>query len=149
MEKLYLEAITSSAKLGFVAVTTFESGKRFLTLLLLGLVLLLGIVFLVGKGFEYYEDWRHGLVPGPAFTYSGSQREQVELFFVLYFVATGLHAVHLIVGVLLVTVLVFLIVLSWFRPGWEVAIEVFSLYWHFVDFIWIFVFPLFYLLSGR
>jgi heme/copper-type cytochrome/quinol oxidase subunit 3 len=65
--------LLTSSFLFSVAVTTFESGKRFLTLLLLGLVLLLGIVFLVGKGFEYYEDWRHGLVPGPAFTYSGSQ----------------------------------------------------------------------------
>jgi cytochrome c oxidase subunit III len=141
--------LLTSSFLFSIAVTMFESRKRFLTWVLLGLVLLLGIAFLVAKGFEYNEDWRHGLVPGPAFAYHGSDREQVELFFVLYFIATGLHAVHLLVGVLLVAVLMVLVGLSWFRPRREVAIGVFGLYWHFVDFIWIFIFPLFYLLGGR
>jgi cytochrome c oxidase subunit III len=131
-----------------VAVSMFESRKRAPTLVLLGLTLLFGIVFLVAKGFEYQEDWRHGLVPGPAFAYSGPEREQAELFFVLYFIATGLHAVHLFVGIVLITVLMVLVMLSWFRPRREVAVGTFGLYWHFVDLIWIFIFPLFYLLGG-
>jgi cytochrome c oxidase subunit 3 len=66
----------------------------------------------------------------------------------LYFIATGLHALHLLIGVVLTLALTFLVAWHWFRPRREVAIGVFGLYWHFVDFIWMFIFPLFYLLRS-
>jgi cytochrome c oxidase subunit 3 len=140
--------LLTSSFLFSIAISTFQARRRALTLLLLGVTVLLGVAFLGIKGFEYQEDWRHGFLPGPAFTYQGPAHDQVQLFFVLYFIATGLHALHLLIGVMLTLVLMALVVWSWFRPGREVAIGVFGLYWHFVDFIWIFIFPLFYLLGG-
>ena len=139
--------LLTSSFLYSLAISTFQARRRAETLVLLVFAVLLGIVFLGIKGFEYHEDWRHGFLPGPAFTYQGPDHDQVLLFFVLYFIATGLHAVHLLIGVFATLVLIALVVRSWFVKDREVAIEVFGLYWHFVDFIWIFIFPLFYLLG--
>ncbi|MBV8900099.1 MAG: cytochrome c oxidase subunit 3 [Verrucomicrobia bacterium] len=140
--------LLTSSFLYSLAISTFRARRRGPTLVLLGLAMLLGIIFLGIKGFEYHKDWRHGLMPGPAFTYHGPDHDHVLLFFVLYFIATGLHALHLLIGVFATLVLIALVVRSWFIKDREVAIEVFGLYWHFVDFIWIFIFPLFYLLGG-
>jgi cytochrome c oxidase subunit III len=132
-----------------IAISTFEAKRRVLTVLLLGFVVILGIMFLIIKGFEYIEDWRHGFLPGIGFAYDGAAPNQVQLFFVLYFIATGLHALHLLIGIALTVVLIVIVLLSYFRRNREVAIGIFGLYWHFVDFIWIFLFPLFYLLGAR
>lgn len=120
-----------------------------MTVLLLSFVVIFGIVFLIIKGFEYIEDWRHGLLPGFGFAYDGSVGNHVQLFFVLYFIATGLHALHLLIGIVITLALMVIVLLSYFRRNREVAIGIFGLYWHFVDFIWIFIFPLFYLLGAR
>ena len=140
--------LLTSSFLFSIAISTFQARQRALTLVLLTFTVLLGLAFLGIKGFEYQEDWEHGFVPGPAFTHPGPDHDHVQLFFVLYFIATGLHALHLLIGVILTLVLMGLAVRSWFRPDREVAIGVFGLYWHFVDFIWMFIFPLFYLLGG-
>lgn len=101
---------------------------------------LLGLAFLGIKGTEYVLEYRDGLMPGvgPAFQLSPGAR----LFFDLYFVATGLHAVHLGVGVGL---LAFLIL----RDAEAGAVEAAGLYWHFVDIVWVFLFPIFYLAAPR
>jgi cytochrome c oxidase subunit III len=141
--------LLTSSFLYSIAISTFEARRRLATFLLLGLAVCLGIAFLATKGFEYWEDWRHGFVPGGAFTYRGAQHEWVQLFFVLYFIATGLHALHLLIGIILTMVLMVLVLVSWFRRDREIPIAVFGLYWHFVDFVWIFIFSLFYLLGTR
>lgn len=141
--------LLTSSFLFSIAISTFELRQRGLTLASLTLVLLLGLAFLGLKGFEYFEDWRHGFLPGANFTYHGPNHEQVLLFFVLYFIATGLHALHLLIGVMLTLMLMVLVIWNWIRPKHELAFGVFGLYWHFVDLIWIFIFPLFYLLRGR
>ena len=140
--------LLTSSFLFSIAISTFQTRRCATTLFLLSLTVLLGIVFLGIKGFEYYQDWRHGFLPGPSFHYHGPDYEHVLLFFVLYFIATGLHALHLLIGVFLTVALMFLVAWHWFRPRREVAIGVFGLYWHFVDFIWMFIFPLFYLLRS-
>jgi cytochrome c oxidase subunit 3 len=141
--------LLTSSFLFSIAISTFETRRRVLTFNVLGLTALLGIAFLAAKGFEYTQDWRHGFFPGSAFRYNGAEHDRVQLFFVLYFIATGVHAVHLLIGIFLTLVLMTLLLVSWFRRDREIAIGVFGLYWHFVDFIWIFIFSLFYLLGAR
>jgi cytochrome c oxidase subunit III len=141
--------LLTSSFLFSVAISAFEARRRLLTLFLLGSVIFLGLAFLVIKGFEYHEEWTHGFFPGAAFSYSGTARDSIQLFFVLYFIATGLHALHLMIGIFLTLLLILTILLNWFNRGRQIAIGVFGLYWHFVDFIWLFIFPLFYLLRVR
>ena len=107
----------------------------------------LGAVFLALKGLEYAHHIRDGLLPGPAFVYApAALARPAELFFYLYFTMTGLHAAHIIIG------------LSWLAvlavrsrnedADRSITVEVAGLYWHFVDIVWIFLFPMFYL-GGR
>ncbi len=109
----------------------------------------LGSIFLVLKGIEYVHHINEHLFPGPTFDYSpNSFRGPAELFFYLYFTMTGLHALHMIIGIL---VLVALAVLAKHRAGGvsDTAVTLTGLYWHFVDVIWIFLFPMFYLVRSR
>ena len=71
----------------------------------------------------------------------------MELFFVLYFFMTGLHAIHLIIGIVLVGVMAWLSWRKWFSGGGAVQIEVTGLYWHFIDIVWVFLYPLLYLID--
>jgi cytochrome c oxidase subunit III len=107
----------------------------------------LGLVFLVIKYFEYHAKWEHHLIPGAHFHFAGQVGERAELFFSLYFAMTGMHALHMIVGVG---------VLSWifnrarkgeFGAHYYNPVECFGLYWHFVDIVWIFLFPMLYLIG--
>jgi cytochrome c oxidase subunit III len=104
-----------------------------------------GAVFLGIKTFEYYTDYTESLIPGAHFQFAAAWLPQVQLFFVLYFAMTGLHAVHMIIGMGVILVLVLRQAIG--RPPRDnsTAIEVTGLYWHFVDVIWIFLFPLLYL----
>jgi cytochrome c oxidase subunit 3 len=108
----------------------------------------LGLAFLVIKYFEYSEKWRHHLIPGTAaFHFPGEIGGRAEKFFSLYFAMTGMHALHMVVGVA---------VLAWvfakarrgaFDAHYYSPVENFGLYWHFVDIVWIFLFPLLYLIG--
>ena len=110
---------------------------------------LLGIVFLVLKGFEYAGEYREHLVPGLNFIFKARDASAAELFFLLYFIMTGLHAVHMAIGVCL------LLIFAWRAKrgvfsgeGKHMPVTVLGLYWHFVDLVWVFLFPLLYL-NGR
>jgi len=105
----------------------------------------LGAVFLALKGYEYWSHYREGLVPGRLWRYEGAHGNVVEVFFFLYYAMTGLHAVHLTVGVGLVSVLIVLTRRGAFTPSYHTPVEVIALYWHLIDVIWIFLFPIFYL----
>jgi cytochrome c oxidase subunit 3 len=107
----------------------------------------LGLVFLAIKGSEYYLDYTQHLVPGLNFAHGGADARQVELFFYLYFFTTGVHALHLIVGIGVVAAIA---AMSWrgaFTPDYFTPVEVGGLYWHLVDVVWIFLYPLLYLVS--
>ncbi len=115
--------------------------------LLLVAVVVLGLLFLGIKGYEWSMEYAEGLVPGIHFTYSGPLARGVGLFFAQYFVMTGLHAVHMIIGVIVVSIMAWR---SWrgeFTPTDFDPIELTGLYWHFVDIVWIFLFPLLYLIG--
>jgi len=106
----------------------------------------LGAAFLAVKGVEYAKEWNEGLVPGLHFTVARNAQVTAAFFF-LYFVATGIHALHLAIGVAAV------LWISWRLrepafPDWRAdEIDVLGLYWHFVDVVWIFLYPLFYLVG--
>jgi cytochrome c oxidase subunit 3 len=111
------------------------------------LTILLGATFLVVKYFEYASKFEHHLVPGPNFDPTLPRPEQ--LFFSLYFIMTGIHALHMVVGIALMTTI---LVMAWrgrFGPSYYGPVEVSGLYWHFVDIVWIFLFPLLYLLGAH
>ncbi len=101
--------------------------------------------FLVVKYFEYSEKIHHGYLPGKYFTGEGVD-ETLHIFFGIYFAATGLHAIHIIVGMGLIYWLMRRIKKGHFYSGYFTPVEMVGLYWHLVDIIWIFLFPLLYLL---
>jgi len=132
-------------------------GKRRLLVLFLVLTLFLGGIFLGVKAYEYHDKWVKHEVPGLHFDCKDEAGKpcadavHTQLFFSLYFGMTGLHASHMIIGAVILLVLIFQAWKGKFTSGWYTPIEMFGLYWHFVDIVWIFLFPLLYLIdrSGK
>jgi cytochrome c oxidase subunit 3 len=108
---------------------------------------MLGNVFLVVKAFEYHHKWVENLIPGPWFQFSGSTDPAVEMFFNLYFAMTGMHALHMIIGAGLLIYFMVQARKNRYHAHYYGPIEIMGLYWHFVDIVWIFLFPLLYLLG--
>jgi cytochrome c oxidase subunit 3 len=116
------------------------------------LTALLDTAFMGLKGVEYYTDYVDKLVPGPAFDpaqwrHGAVRAEEVQIFLVFYYVMTGLHAVHLTFGIAIILVLAVMAYRGAFPPEHHTAVEMWSLYWHFVDVVWIFLLPLLYLIG--
>jgi cytochrome c oxidase subunit 3 len=107
----------------------------------------LGSAFLVVKAFEYGSKFEEGLVPGVGFIYHGPGAAQHELFLSFYFALTGLHALHMIIGIGVLLVLVLMARRGRFSAAYFTPVEMSGLYWHFVDVVWIFLFPMLYLLG--
>jgi len=105
----------------------------------------LGAIFLVVKGSEWADKFAHGLYPGSPVLLTRPRGE--VLYFGLYFVMTGLHALHVLIGICLLTALAILTVRGRIRAERPAFLENAGLYWHLVDIIWIFLFPLFYLIA--
>jgi cytochrome c oxidase subunit III len=114
--------------------------------LLLGLTLVLAGAFLVIKGFEWSHDFHEGLLPGRHYRYEGLQAPGAPMFFVVYFLMTGLHGLHVVVGMGVLAVLAVLAARGRFDGGWTTPVELGGMYWHLVDLIWIFLYPLLYLI---
>ncbi|HEX3886800.1 MAG TPA: cytochrome c oxidase subunit 3 [Phenylobacterium sp.] len=139
--------LTSSLAVAF-AVLAARHGKRRIVVAGLIVAMLLGMTFLGLKGWEYLQDFQEGLAPGIG-TPSPLRAGPAALFFDLYFVATTLHAVHLTVGLGLMLWAALVVARRRVRlPGQAIVIEMTGLYWHFVDIVWVFVFPIFYLARG-
>ena len=111
--------------------------------------IVLGAVFLGVKVVEYGEKFEHHLVPGPHFHYEGPDARPAQIFFSLYFSMTGLHALHMIVGIPILACMAWMGWRGRFGPEYHTPVELTGLYWHFVDIIWIFLFPLLYLLGAH
>jgi cytochrome c oxidase subunit III len=138
--------ITSSLTMA-LAVHAAQLGQRKLLITFLILTMILGGVFLGIKSVEYYHKFVEHHVPGPGFQFEKEHLLHAQLFFSLYFVMTGLHAVHMIIGIGIM-----LVMLRWSWNGtitdeYSSPIEISGLYWHFVDIVWIFLFPLLYLIG--
>ncbi len=133
-----------------LAIRNAHLGNRRGLVLLLAITAVLGLVFLGIKGFEYYQHWEEHLVPGLNYAYTGPDADHAALFFFLYFAMTGTHAIHLTIGVVLVLIVMFRAMRGAFLgEAHFTGVEVLGLYWHFVDVIWLFLFPLFYLIAVR
>ncbi|MGB2716095.1 MAG: cytochrome c oxidase subunit 3 family protein [Vicinamibacterales bacterium] len=109
--------------------------------------MVLGAAFLGVKVIEYKDKFDHHLVPGPHFRWEGKYPEAAEIFYSLYFCMTGLHALHMIVGLGIMTVIAIMAWRRQFDANYYTPVEVSGLYWHFVDIVWIFLFPLLYLIG--
>ncbi len=130
-----------------MAVYGAQVGRRRLLVGFLLATLALGSVFLGIKGIEYAHKFEHHLVPGAAFIFPEPYTRPAEIFFSFYFAMTGMHALHMVIGVGLLAVLVLRAWRGRFSPQHHAAVELTGLYWHFVDIIWIFLFPLLYLIE--
>ncbi len=130
-----------------LAVHAAQTGSRRLLVILLLATMVLGTVFLGIKATEYAHKFAEGHVPGPGFRFEERYVREAQIFFSLYFVMTGLHALHMIVGLSVMAVMVYMAMRGRFSPEYYAPIEVSGLYWHFVDIIWIFLFPLLYLIG--
>jgi cytochrome c oxidase subunit 3 len=131
-----------------MAVWAGQQGSRKRQLIYLVLTLLFGLGFLGIKAVEYTEKFRDHLVPGPGFEWHGvANPANVQMFYSLYFAMTGLHALHMIIGAGMIVVLMAMAAKGRFTREWSTPVEVGGLYWHFVDIVWIFLFPLLYLIE--
>ncbi|MEO8126444.1 MAG: cytochrome c oxidase subunit 3 family protein [Bryobacteraceae bacterium] len=131
-----------------LAVRAAQLGQKKALVIFLILTLILGCVFLGFKYMEYHEKWVDHHVPGPGFQYEDSRyAHNAQILFFLYFAMTGMHAVHMIVGAGLLIVLIVMASRNRFSSAWYTPVEMIGLYWHFVDVVWIFLFPLLYLIG--
>lgn len=106
----------------------------------------LGAVFLGVKVVEYADKFKHHTVPGPNFVWDGQYPAAAEIFYSIYFCMTGLHAIHMIIGIGIMLVISWMAWRRQFDATYYTPVEVAGLYWHFVDIVWIFLFPLLYLI---
>lgn len=108
----------------------------------------LGVTFLGIKGWEYYEKWQEHLVPGPEFQWHGIEaRGPAELFFSFYFTLTACHALHMVIGLTMMVIFTYQTHRARFSAEYHTPVELLGLYWHFVDCVWVVLFPLLYLVS--
>jgi cytochrome c oxidase subunit 3 len=128
-----------------MSITAIQRHNRKLSLLLLGITILLGLAFLVNKYFEWGHHIREHIYPGSPILALRGQGD--VLFYGLYFFMTGLHALHIIIGLVFIGVIGRMIIMDKIGPDNFVLLENSGLYWHLVDLIWIFLFPLFYLIT--
>jgi cytochrome c oxidase subunit 3 len=129
-----------------LAVHAAEQGHRRRLVILLLLTIFFGTAFLGVKAYEYYVDYHEGLIPAFNWTQTGEHAHEQELFFSLYFIMTGIHALHMIIGLAIWAVLTFMAWRGWFTPEKHIPVELVGLYWHFVDIVWVFLFPMLYLI---
>jgi cytochrome c oxidase subunit 3 len=130
-----------------MAVHAAQEGHRRTVVSFLAATMAFGTVFLAIKFYEYYEKFHEGLVPGAHFVWHGQDPGRASLFFIGYFAMTGMHALHMIIGLGLMTVLIWATRRGRITPAYFTPIELGGLYWHFVDIVWVFLFPLLYLVS--
>lgn len=129
-----------------MAVHYAKEAKNKQVVLMFALTLLMALGFLVIKAFEYQEKFAHGLLPGPHFTNHELTLPGTPLFFTVYFLSTGLHAFHVIVGMSVLAWVATKAMKNQFSAHNFTAVELGSMYWHLVDLVWIFLFPLLYLI---
>lgn len=139
---LIFSSLTMAMAVHFAAL-----GQRKLLVFFLIATLVLGCVFLGVKAVEYHDKWVNHEVPGPYFNFEGKDATHASLFFALYFGLTGLHASHMIIGAGILIILIIQANKGRYTAEWHTPIEMFGLYWHFVDIVWIFLFPLLYLID--
>ena len=138
--------ITSSLTMA-LAVHAAQLGQRRVLMMFLVVTMILGAAFLGIKSVEYYHKFVEHHIPGPSFQFEKPHARHAQIFFSLYFVMTGLHAVHMVIGIGIMLVMLWLAWRGTITDEYYSPIEISGLYWHFVDIVWIFLFPLLYLIG--
>lgn len=132
-----------------LAVHAAREGSRKVLVWCLVIAMFLGVCFLAVKGYEYWDHWVEHKVPGRTFQWDGPDPQHAELFFVMYFFLTGFHALHMIIGVTAVAIITYFAYKGRYTPEYHNPVENIGLYWHFVDIVWIFLYPMLYLIGHR
>jgi len=130
-----------------LAVFYGQQGNRRQLILFLFLTIVLGAAFLGIKAVEYTHKYHEHLIPGPMFHPEEAHPPQMQIFFALYFAMTGMHALHMVIGIGILVFLIYQARQGRYSREYNSPIEIFGLYWHFVDIVWIFLFPLLYLIG--
>jgi len=130
------------------AVTAARLREARVAAILLSVAVLMGLGFLGLKAWEYALEYRERLVPGVNFVFAAPNARGAQLFFLFYFIATGLHAIHVLVGIVVLAVIARRAEQGAYYENYHAPLTVAALYWHFVDLVWIFLFALIYL-PGR
>ena len=138
--------ITSSLTMA-LAVHAAQTGERRPMLMFLIITMLLGATFLGVKAFEYYTEYAEHHIPGLDFRFEPEYFRHAQIFFSLYFMMTGLHALHMVIGLGIMSVMLWWAWRGTITAEYYSPIEISGLYWHFVDIVWIFLFPLLYLIG--
>lgn len=132
-----------------LAVQAAQMGNNRRVILMLVGTIFFGMIFLGVKAFEYHAKWEEQVVPGLNFHIHHPLARQIELLMIFYFVMTGMHAVHMVIGVGLLSYLIWKAHKNTFGPEYYNPVDVIGLYWHFVDIVWIFLFPMLYLIGAH
>lgn len=145
-----LVLLTSSLTMA-LSVQAAQLGRRTRIVGFVLLTMLLGAVFLGIKAFEYADKFHHHLVPGAQFALHTSRSDidprHVELYFGFYFAMTGMHALHMVIGFGVLTTIAAAAQRRRFSSEYYTPVELTGLYWHFVDIVWVFLFPLLYVIG--
>jgi cytochrome c oxidase subunit 3 len=139
--------LISSSLTMALAVSAAQRGEREKVVRNLWLTLMFAGGFLVVKFFEYSHKIHEGILPGAKYSYEHLSVAKAPLFFSVYFVMTGIHGLHVIIGMAIIYNLIRRAGRNEFGPNYFTPVEITGLYWHFVDLVWIYLFPLLYLVS--
>jgi cytochrome c oxidase subunit 3 len=136
--------LTSSLTMA-LSINVIKEGKKRLSIIFQGLTVFLGLLFLLNKYLEWNEKIRHGIYPdSPELLQRGNGE---TIFYGLYYLMTGLHGLHVIAGIILLTIMLVLTKKDRINSKTYVQLENSGLYWHLVDVIWVYLFPVFYLIN--
>lgn len=139
--------LVSSSVTMALAIRSMQLNDRKKTIWFLIITLACAAVFLVVKYFEYSHKFHLGQLPGKYYTFTGVQGSNPHIFFSVYFTMTGLHGIHVLAGMVAISWVLYRTVKNNFSAQYYTPIEMTGLYWHLVDLIWIFLFPLLYLIG--
>jgi cytochrome c oxidase subunit 3 len=147
--------ICSSLTMALAVWATQIGRTRRTQLIFMGLTAFLGLVFLGVKAYEYNDKYTHNLIPVQGWFHweghlaPGVTERNIQMFYWIYFAMTGLHALHMIIGIAILIPIMYAAWRGRYSPEYHAPVELFGLYWHFVDIVWIFLFPLLYLLGAH
>jgi len=139
--------LISSSVTVALSIHAMQHNRRKQTIILLAATLVFAATFMVIKYFEYSHKFHLGMLPGKYYTYTGIEGSNPHLFFTIYFVMTGLHGLHVLAGMGVITWMLLRTIKGDFSSEYYTPLEVTGLYWHLVDMIWIYLFPLLYLVG--
>jgi cytochrome c oxidase subunit III len=139
--------LISSSLTVALAIRSIQLNKQKTSFYLLLSTIALALAFLVIKYFEYKHKIHLGQLPGKFYTYKGIEGNNPHIFFTIYFTMTGLHALHIIGGMSVIGWVAYKMSKNQFSAEYYTPVELAGLYWHFVDLVWIYLFPLLYLIG--